>query len=182
MGAFLLNLHKVSLISTLFISLLSTLNNAAAQPTKVEASPKEGWREETSEPESSTAATLLLWLPNRVLDLWDVPRFDLGIGPSYGATVRLTRFVQISYRKFVPGSVRFGAMGRAAPVMWETSDEKGFNPFSYTPSRDRDVCTFEVGVGLDVFVGGAYAGMCIEEIFDFLGGVVMLDLEHDDLS
>jgi len=151
-------------------------------PDHVLVSPKEGWSEIPENDDVPLSDRLLFWLPNRLLDLWDIIRVDAGVGPSLGGAVRITRFVQAGSRNFMPGSLRVGALGRRWPIMLETSDEEGFAPFDYSASAQRDVCTFELGVGLELLVAGAYLGVCPEEIFDFLGGVFLLDFEHDDLD
>jgi hypothetical protein len=151
-------------------------------PDHVLVSPNEGWLKIPENDDVPIGDQLLYWLPNRLLDFWDILRVDAGVGPSYGGAVRVTRFLQAGSRNFVPGSLRVGAMGRRLPIMLETSDEEGFAPFDYFPSAQRDVCTYEVGVGLEFLVAGAYLGVCPEEIFDFIGGIFLLDFEHDDLE
>jgi hypothetical protein len=110
-------------------------------PDHVLASPNAGWAEVPENDHISLDQRLLFWLPNRLLDLWDIFRVDAGVGPSYGGAVRVTRFLQAGSRNFVPGSLRVGALGRRLPIMLETSDEEGFAPVDYFPSAQRDVCT-----------------------------------------
>jgi hypothetical protein len=149
-------------------------------PDHILASPKPGWNELPQPSQQSLGYKLLMWVPNRFLDLWDVFKIDLGAGPSLGATVRLTRYVQVTSRKFAPASLRLGLMGRRFPIMLESSDEQGVAPFIYQTSRQRDICSYEVGAGLELVLIGGYVGFCPEEIFDFLGGIFLIDLEQDD--
>jgi hypothetical protein len=123
----------------------------------------------------------LLWVPNRLADLVDVFRVDAGVGPAYGGVIRVTRYVQAGYRQFDPLSVRVGDFGRKAPFMVERSNELGIGP-SYLASKDRKVCTGEIGLGLDLLIAGAYAGICTEELFDFVTGVFFLDPMDDDIE
>ena len=146
-------------------------------------SPKEPWRdfEIIEEEEPSTLRQALLWLPNRFLDLIDVVKIDVGAGPSAGGVIRATSYVQAGYREMSPLSVRVGTMGRRAPVMLERSNEFGIGP-GYMESSDRKVCPGEFGAGLDLFIAGAYAGICVDELADFLTGLVLIDLKDDDLQ
>ena len=151
-------------------------------PDHVMVSPNAGWLEVPESEDPSLGNRVLYWIPNRLLDFWDIVRIDGGIGPSLGGAVRLTRYVQIASRKFAPASLRIGAMGRRLPIMLESSDEQGIEPFAYSPSTQRDICTYEVGLGLEFIIAGAYLGICPEEFFDFIGGIFLLDFEHDDLD
>lgn len=150
-------------------------------PDEVAISPGSGWSdlppEETATP---LILSLLSWVPDRIADAWDILRVDAGVGPGLGVTVRATRFFQASYREFEPGSLRVGALGRRVPVMWEDSSEHGVAPLDFAPSAQRDICTYEIGAGIELFAVGAYIGFCPEEAVDFLAGLFFLDTEEDD--
>ncbi|RIL09618.1 MAG: hypothetical protein DCC75_06130 [Proteobacteria bacterium] len=128
--------------------------------------------------ERSLGEALLMWLPNRLFDLYDIFRLDVGAGPAYGAAVRVTRPLQFGYRVVSPASVRIGAFGRNAPYLLETSSEFGAGP-AYVESKDRKVCNLEVGAGVDLLLG-IYGGICLEEVADFAAGIFFLDLSGDD--
>jgi hypothetical protein len=123
--------------------------------------------------------SVLLWVPNRVLDLVDVVRADVGAGMSLGGVVRLTKYGQVGYRSVSPVSVRVGAFGRKVPLLIENSSEFGAGP-AYVASEDRTVCDGELGLGLDLFLVGAYGGICVEELVDFAAGLFFIDLSGDD--
>jgi|GEM_PF-2068682 len=146
-------------------------------------SPKDGWGdlvvvEEEKEP-LPLYAEILLWPVNRILDLVDVVRVDVGAGASYGGVMRVTRQGSVGYRKVEPGSLRIGAFGRQSPFLLETENEFGVGQ-SYQFSEDREVCQAEFGIGLDIFLGG-YIGICPEGIVDFFAGLVFLDPDDDDI-
>ena len=149
---------------------------------KVAASPKEGWGEfeVVKTKEQTTLTKVLLYLPNRVLDFIDIFRADVGVGFSNGAVVRVSKHIQVGYRDMSPASFRVGTFGRDYPYLIESSNEMGISP-AYIESKDRKVCNSEIGLGADVLVVGAYAGICLEEVFDFIGGIFFLDLINDDL-
>lgn len=150
---------------------------------QVEVSPKQPWgdlekREES--PDQSLASKILLWLPNRVLDLIDVVKLDVGVGPMVGGVVRITKYGQVGFRGVAPATLRAGAMGRRAPVMIERANEMGIGP-AFLESPDRIICPGELGVGLDFIFVGAYAGICVDELVDFVGGIFTADIKEDDL-
>lgn len=149
----------------------------------VPTSPKEGWKgiEPTQVNEGTPFwSSVVMWIPNRVLDLIDVFRVDVGVGPAFGAVARVTKFGQIGYRQMAPASLRIGDLGRQMPVMIESSSELGVGP-AYVSSSDRDVCDGEIGLGADLLVAGAYGGICVDEFADFVAGIFFIDLKDDDL-
>jgi hypothetical protein len=149
----------------------------------VPTSPKEGWSklEPIEKGEGSPVwSQVLLWLPNRILDLIDVFRVDVGVGPSFGAVVRVTKYGEIGYRQMAPASLRVGDFGRQMPFLIETSNEFGVGP-AYVNSSDRNVCDGEIGLGADLLVAGAYGGVCVDEFADFLAGIFFIDLKDDDI-
>lgn len=149
---------------------------------EIEASPKEPWRdfpEDGEKREAPVWSQVLLWLPNRLIDLWDVFRVDVGAGPAIGAVARISRYGQVGYRQMAPMSVRIGDFGRKEPVLVESSNEMGIGPI-FKQSKDRTVCKGELGLGLDLGLG-AYVGICSEELFDFAAGIFFLDPADDDI-
>ncbi len=151
-------------------------------------SPKKPWGDFTLDQTSASSnerstpwwAKILLWAPNRIIDFYDIFRADVGAGMSYGGVLRLSRHVQMGYRDIDPVSVRVGAFGRRAPVLIEHSNEFGIGP-AFVESDDRRICDGEVGLGLDVFLVGAYGGICVEEVVDFVAGIFFLDVMGDDI-
>jgi len=171
-------------ITLLGILFLLSASPALAQGsgTEAPASPRSPWGDFTVVEEESPRAWwehALLWFPNRAMDFIDIFRVDVGVGPAYGGVLRLTEHGQMGYREMNPGSMRIGAFGRKAPYLIESSNEFGIGP-GYVNSKDREVCKGEIGLGLDVVVVGAYAGICVEEVVDFVAGIFFLDLMGDD--
>lgn len=151
---------------------------------EVAASPKQPWGDFTLVEEKEGYPwwqDVLLWVPNRLADLIDVVKIDVGAGPAYGGVVRLTKYGQVGYRSMSPTSVRVGNFGRKAPVLVESSNEFGVGP-SYVNSKDRKVCPGEFGVGADLLIVGAYGGICVEELVDFAAGLLFIDLMDDDFK
>jgi hypothetical protein len=155
----------------------------ADEEKKVRTSPKSPWGEFTVVQEKERVdpwyVQVLFWIPNRMMDFIDIFRVDVGIGPSYGAVVRLSKYGQFGYRNPDPTSVRLGAFGRHQPFLIERSTEFGIGP-GFVDSKERKVCPGEVGLGADLLIGGAYAGICIEEVVDFAAGLFFIDIMNDD--
>ncbi|HMO01387.1 MAG TPA: hypothetical protein PKD37_04505 [Oligoflexia bacterium] len=153
-----------------------------AEPDKI--SPKKGWSDPdsfTEKDSSSTMSKILLWLPNRFLDVIDIFKIDLGVGPAVGGVIRVTNLGQAGYRQMLPLSVRLGAFGRdKLPLQIETANEIGIGP-AFSGSNKRNVCPGEIGLGGDLFIAGGYVGICFDELIDFLGGIFLIDLKDDDL-
>ncbi len=174
--------QKSSLLPAILILFLLPIRSQAQSKDEVRVSPYEGWEQlppfEAEEP--SITYQILTWIPNRVLDLLDVFRFDVGAGPAVGASVSITRSFQAGYRDFFPGSVRVGNFGRTYPWMYEDSPEHGLTPW-YKQSSDRNLCPYQLSLGVDVLLVGAHLGFCPTGFFDFLGGLVLLDPQFDDL-
>ncbi len=166
----------------LFVLFFPALGYTQDTPSTAPASPKNPWGnfEVVEEEEPYWLTHVLLYLPNRILDLIDTVHVDVGVGPAYGAVGRVTKWGQFGARRMRPGSVRVGNFGRQAPIMLEDDDEGGFGP-DFDQSPKRHVCNGEVGVGLDIGLAGAYTGICLDEAFDFLAGFFLLDVMDDDL-
>lgn len=124
--------------------------------------------------------TALLFIPNRILDILDIFRFDLGVGPSLGAVGRITPYGQFGVRFMMPVSLRVGLRGRRSPVFLEHTNEMGIGP-AFLSSDSRRPSPLEIGLGADLLLVGAYAGISIDSIGDALAGFVGFDPAEDDL-
>lgn len=178
-----MKIRTISCITFLLLLALQFPLYAEDKGPEAAVSPKKPWGDFTvyeEKEESPWWRAVLLWIPNRVLDVVDIFRLDAGVGLSYGAVARISRYGQVGYRSMSPWSVRVGDFGRTAPVLLERSNEFGIGP-GYVESKDRKVCPGEVGVGADVVLIGAYGGVCVEELLDFAAGLFFLDILGDDL-
>lgn len=169
----------------ILILLLNFSTNALAisNQNTVEVSPLTPWNDFAIETEESPSIfkQILLWPVNRVLDLIDIFKFDVGIGPGIGAVARVTKYGQFGYRQMLPASLRVGNFGRDWPVKLEYGEEIGIGPL-FAESRVRNTCPGEIGGGIDLLVFGVYAGICTEEIVDFGTGLFFVDLLDDDIK
>ncbi len=122
---------------------------------------------------------ILFYIPNRVIDLWDIFRGDVGVGSSGGAVIRATRYGQFGYRYVEPLAFRLGPQGRRFPFFIERDTEGGAGA-GFTQSTSRHVTPYEVGLGLDLLIVGAYAGLSFDEAWDFITGWFLFDTKGDD--
>jgi len=185
-----MKIQLVMIASLLLVLFSSPIQHATAQniplpdnfKALVPTSPKDPWVDlavDQLTKGGSWGSDVLWYIPNRLLDLIDIFRVDVGVGPSVGGVVRITKYAQFGYREMLPASVRVGDLGRRIPVLIETSNEFGIGP-AFVESADRAICPAEIGVGADVILAGAYGGVCLDEIVDFLGGIFFIDFKEDD--
>lgn len=183
------NLEMMRRALVLCLALFLAASPLQADELYAPVSPKKPWphrvintkRPQVPPPEPGWGRRALLWLPNRLLDLVDIVRLDAGVGPAYGGVVRITQWGQAGYRHMAPGSLRVGSFGRQPPFLVEREDERGIGP-EYQSSSQRSICKGELGLGLDLFVLGGYAGLCLDAVPDFFAGMVTLDPDEDDLE
>lgn len=131
------------------------------------------------EGEQSVFRKVLWYIPNRLIDLVDIIKVDLGVGSAAGATLRMTRYGQMGGRYIDPASYRLGLRGRSFPMFIERESEYGFCG-SFEQSSARHVTPLEIGANLDLGLG-IYLGVSIDELADFFLGFVLLDIKEDDL-
>ena len=139
-----------------------------------------GGGEEVREP--SPLGTALLWLPNRVLDLAEVVRVGVDLGPGYGADFEATSLARFAV-------VRRDSLG----IGWQ-----GLRRWPVTAGHDQYTCVGpadrQVGFGYHWYRGpadlrleahpgifGVHAAVDFYAIADFLLGIFTLDPEGDDL-
>ena len=123
---------------------------------------------------------ILLWAPNLVADFVDIFRADIGVGPAIGGVLRISRYGQIGAREISYASYRVGSRGsKEFPFFIERDDEHGIAE-NFIQSSDRFVTPYELGIGLDLIIGG-YLGVSFDEAIDFLAGIFFIDPKNDNL-
>ena len=141
--------------------------------------------QETHE-EKGLGHRLLLYLPNRVLDVLDVVRVRVRIGPGLAISARATEWASVFLGGYTSAYVGLpGPRGRAELpglcgreietgvrllVIGETT--QGENSPRYAPD--------EVGVGAQIGILGADAGASPAELLDLVAGLFLIDLRNDD--
>jgi len=134
-------------------------------------------------PEHSTIVTVLLYPVNRVLDILDIFRLNVGFGPGYGINVRATKLLQAGVESY--STVRVG-LGKESGI-WNprygivyTESELFTAGVSLTYQGGRQRGTLEVGTTVHLGIIGADAAIDLAEVADFLLGFAMVDFKEDD--
>ena len=128
-----------------------------------------------------------MYVPNRVLDLFDIVRLRVRVGPGFAADVRATKAVSAFVGSYA--SVYAGLPGPRnrrlpkLPVGFESKSGVQASVADATVSGgvDPDYGPAEVGVGAQVAIVGLDVGLEPLEFLDFLAGIFFIDLREDDL-
>ncbi len=129
---------------------------------------------------------LLFYLPNRVLDVLDVVRARVRIGPGLAVGVRATERATIFVGGYTTAYVGLpGPRGRAElPRLLGLEIETGVRLLVIGGSTQGEnsprYAPDEVGVSAQIGILGADAGVSPAELFDLLGGFFLIDFRKDD--
>lgn len=127
---------------------------------------------------------LLLYLPNRVCDVFDLVRARVRVGPGFAIGARVTRYVEISANAYASGFIGLhgpriepripwpiGLEGRAGvALIGDISTETGAPTYGYG----------EIGLGFHVALLGLDVGADPVEALDLVLGFFFIDLTGDD--
>lgn len=138
-------------------------------------------------PAAPLGKRLLFYIPDRLLDLSDMFRVRLKLGPGWGATARLT-----DYGAFFAGdynTVYVGLPGPRAPEKLRSplgrEQQRGMmlagvaatDDVAHPPAYSQS----ELDVGLHM-LAGLEVGFDPMEFYDFLAGLLLFDPRGDDLE
>lgn len=129
---------------------------------------------------------LAWWLPNRLLDVFDIVRVRLRLGPGFGVGVRATELADVYLGSYV--SVYLGLPGpRGEPkVNWpvgfesKTGAEISAAEATVEGQIGPNYGPFEFGLGAQVLLVGLDIGIEPFEIVDFAVGLLTFDPVGDD--
>lgn len=144
--------------------------------------------DEADEPEDdgSALSTALLYLPNRILDVLDIVRARIRVGPGFGFDVRATDLADFfigSYWTIWAGLP--GPRGRMIPVVpggveTRTGLEVSVVDATIEGFSGPDYGVGEFGLGLQLLIVGVDVGIDALEIVDFVAGLFTFDIQDDD--
>jgi len=145
---------------------------------------KDEAKEETAgegEEESSTWGVVVLYIPNRIFDLFDMVRFGVNVGPGLGLDARVTKWAKLQL--ISDTSVGLGLQSlRHLPVCARSQTKLGIG-FLSTPGMDMlnwYYGDYDVRLELYLFLAGAHVAVDLGEIVDFIGGIFTWDPMDDD--
>ncbi|MFA6294405.1 MAG: hypothetical protein WC637_21625 [Victivallales bacterium] len=149
-----------------------------------------GAEEEKAANDSESHGTLhkiVLYLPNRVLDVFDIARLRLRVGPGVAVDARVTEIASAfvgSYASVYAGlpgprnrpmpklPLGFESRSGVQASVIDASAAGGVGP-DYGPA--------EIGAGLQILIIGLDIGVDPFEMADLLTGFFLVDLRNDDL-
>jgi hypothetical protein len=118
------------------------------------------------------------YIPNRIMDVFDIPRLHVAVGDGTGISLRLTRLFDASW--FHDDAEALGwAEDRTGILFGEARDDRHFGLLAAqqgTTTRDPT----EVGLSLHLIVAGANIAVSLGEALDCVVGVIGIDLSNDD--
>jgi hypothetical protein len=145
---------------------------------------------ETPAPEAeghSFLHKLLFYIPNRVLDVFDIVRLRVRVGPGVAVGVRATKVAQAYVGTYasvyagLPGPRRrplpklpvgLESYNGVAVSLAEATASGGIGP-DYSPT--------EFGISVHPLIFGLDIGLDPLEVVDFAAGILFVDIEDDDL-
>lgn len=155
------------------------------------SAPRIGAAEEVQETKvgekHGTLHKTVMYLPNRILDVFDIIRLRIRVGPGFAAGARVTEVASAfvgSYTSVYAGlpgprnrplpKLPFGLEDRSGiqASILDASATGGFGP-DYGPA--------EIGAGAQLFLIGLDVGADPLETVDLLAGFFLFDLRNDDL-
>jgi hypothetical protein len=128
---------------------------------------------------------VLTYIPNRLLDIFDMARLRVRVGPGYGVSLRATDYADFTAGAYHTVYVGLpGPRGRKLPrppigPESRTGIEVG-NAVISSNMNGPGYSRTELGLGLHAGIIGADLGLDPMEIVDFLGGFFLWDPRHDD--
>tara|TARA_B100000315_G_C14575029_1_gene587489 strand:- start:1981 stop:2508 length:528 start_codon:yes stop_codon:yes gene_type:complete len=137
----------------------------------------------TRSPDHSTVVMALLYPVNRIFDIFDIFRMNVGFGLGYGINVRATKVLQAGVESY--STVRIG-LGKESGI-WNPrygilyTESEPFTAgasVAYMGGRQRG--TMEVGTTVHLGFIGAEAAIDLAEIADFFLGFAVIDFKEDD--
>jgi hypothetical protein len=128
----------------------------------------------------------LWYLPNRLLDLTDIVRLRVRVGPGLAVGVRATKYATFFAGEYHAAFVGLPGPRQAPgwPVPGGLEQEKGLHLFGVdatdTLPHEPVYSKSEFILGAHLLAAGAEAGVDPVELVDFLLGFVLLDIRKDD--
>ncbi|MCM8534594.1 MAG: exosortase system-associated protein, TIGR04073 family [Lentisphaeraceae bacterium] len=141
---------------------------------------------QSEQKEVDPAAKALMYIPDRIADIFDIFNVGLAFGPSIGAEVAVTKYA--TFGAYTVNEAGFAWTGRNNPGLhkgkyWSTAIGSMRNEL-----EDSDASMYfhrgdyQVRAQLALVLVHGYAGIDIKEIGDFIVGFAGFDPSDDDFS
>jgi len=167
----------VALVTFLSISAIASQARAAEPEPTPPAAP---------EPERERGNPILMYLPNRLFDIFDLVRLRVRAGPGFALSARATEVLDATMGGYT--SIFVGLRGpRGEPrIPWPAGIEK-FAGVEVSVAGGSDEArfdphygAFEVGAGVHLVLLGVDVGVEPMEALDLVLGFLFIDIAKDD--
>ena len=169
------------LLLTGFIACAPCFGETAAETTPASET------KSTAHKSHSAIHKIAMFIPNVILDLCDVVRLRVRVGPGIAADVRATELASVFVGSY--GSVYAGLPGPRnrrkpkLPIGFESRTGVQVSVVDGTTESNigPDYGPTEIGLGVHVLIIGVDVGVEPLELLDFVTGLVFIYLRDDDL-
>lgn len=202
-------MKKKFFLVLLTFAITSVAFAATLEPSEPAESVESNLSEFPPNPSENWGDRLILYLPNRLIDLLDIGDISIGVGPTAKAKAWITRYMAFgggiggsaqlikAYNRQYGAGLEGGWNGSF--MMLSAEDTEMYESTRYVqtyflyesgiPSIDNSVYNFWHGPR-DIFSIGAELALLIDlhvemhpfEVFDFLAGIFFLDPKGDDIT
>ena len=130
--------------------------------------------------------TILMYIPNRVLDLFDIVRARLRLGPGIAIGARATEYADVFVGTYATVYIGLpGPRGRTLPRLpfgleSKSGAELSVADVTLEAGLGPDYGMTEIGFGFQLFLIGLDVGIDPFEIGDFAAGLLTFDPMDDD--
>ncbi|MCH2207351.1 MAG: exosortase system-associated protein, TIGR04073 family [Lentisphaerales bacterium] len=141
---------------------------------------------QTEKKEVDPAVKALMYIPDRVADVFDIFNIGLAVGPSIGAEVAITEYVALG--AYTVNEAGLAWTGRNNPSSHEGQYWTMTLSTMRTEMEDTDFTHYfhrgkwQVRAQLALLIVHGYLGIDIKEIGDFITGWFGFDISEDDYS
>lgn len=146
--------------------------------------PQASTEPEVEEKDRSLLVGILLYLPNRIFDVFDIARLRVRVGPGLSLGARVTRPVSLALGTH--GALFVGLHGPRgeASIPWPVGIESFAGAEISVVDNGRVGNVYyglgEIGAGTQLLILGLEAGVDPWEVLDFIVGLVTVDVAKDD--
>ncbi len=169
-----MNRFYIVVLTGIFIAITPCTGRAAEEAAKTTES-------------HSVLHKVVMYIPNRILDVFDVVRLRVRLGPGVAVDARATKVASAFLGTYasvyigLPGPrnrpmpklpIGFESRNGAQASVIDATVEGGIGP-DYGPA--------EIGVGVQALIAGVDVGVEPLEFVDLLAGFFFIDLRNDDL-
>jgi len=129
----------------------------------------------------SIGHTILMYLPNRILDLFDMVRAGVNVGPGIGFQLKATDFAQVSFMSRLSAGLGLQSL-RHLPAYAAAESGVALGPVDASGNLGIGWYQSKTDIRVEAHVAivGAHAAVDPVQILDFILGFFTVDISDDD--